>query len=86
MKLTITNRPAREGLWIYLKLRDGREMHGTTPNNLMALQTAATIPIDPVGERKPRLARKVLRQLIQRSDIELAIVLGVVGGKMLGFK
>lgn len=67
------SRPKLDGLWIRLRFRDGDEMEGVTPNDLLAM-LGSGVQLTP-----PDLHGNVVRMFIPRSALVEMKVLGVVG-------
>jgi hypothetical protein len=70
------NRPKMEGLWVSLRFRDGEEMEGVLPNNLLQIEVHgfAFIPPDPYGNTQ--------RVFVPRAALRAVEVLGVVGSPL----
>jgi hypothetical protein len=66
-------RPRMEGLWVRLRLRDGLELEGIVPNDLLALLDSG-VHLTP-----PDLRGNTVRLFIPRSALVELKVLGVVG-------
>ena len=75
-RLTFHTRPKAEGLWISLELRDGEQMEGVMPNNLLGAEPygLTVIPPDPLGNHQ--------RVFIPRAALRSAVVLGVVASPL----
>lgn len=68
-------RPKTTGLWVELLFRDGDQMEGVIPNNLLV--------IEPQGYSlsPPEAAGNAQRVFVPRQALTKVTVLGVVGGK-----
>ena len=66
-------RPKTEGLWVRFRFRDGDQMDGVVPNNLLSMETAGytVAPPDPSFQNQ--------RIFMPRMAVEEARVLGVIG-------
>ena len=67
------SRPKVDGLWVQLRFRDGDEMEGVVPNDLLAM-LGSGVQLTP-----PDLHGNVVRMFIPRSALSEMRVLGVVG-------
>jgi hypothetical protein len=69
-------RPKIEGLWVSLRFRDGEEMEGVMPNNLLQLEPYGftLIPPDPYSHQQ--------RVFVPRTALTTVEVLGVVGSPL----
>ena len=69
-------RPKSEGLWVRLRFRDGEEMDGLLPNNLMQLELYGftVVPPDPGFQNH--------RVFIPKAALSGVQVLGVVGSPL----
>jgi hypothetical protein len=69
-------RPKIEGLWVSLQFRDGDEMEGVMPNNLLQLEAygVTVIPPDPYSHQQ--------RVFVPRMALRVVEVLGVVGSPL----
>lgn len=69
-------RPKSEGLWVRLRFRDGEEMDGLLPNNLMQLEHYGftVVPPDPGFQNH--------RVFIPKAALSGVQVLGVVGSPL----
>lgn len=70
---TFLSRPKLDGLWVHLRFRDGDEMEGVVPNDLLAM-LGSGVQLTP-----PDLHGNVARMFIPRSALTEMKVLGVVG-------
>jgi hypothetical protein len=70
---TFLSRPKLDGLWVRLRFRDGDEMEGVVPNDLLAM-LGPGVQLTP-----PDLHGNVVRMFIPRSALLEMKVLGVVG-------
>lgn len=70
---TFLSRPKLDGLWVHLRFRDGDEMEGVVPNDLL-IMLGAGVQLTP-----PDLHGNVVRMFIPRSALTEMKVLGVVG-------
>lgn len=70
---TFLSRPKLDGLWVHLRFRDGDEMEGVVPNDLLAM-LGSGVQLTP-----PDLHGNVVRMFIPRSALTEMKVLGVVG-------
>jgi hypothetical protein len=70
---TFLSRPKLDGLWVRLRFRDGDEMEGVVPNDLLAM-LGSGVQLTP-----PDLHGNVVRMFIPRSALTEMKVLGVVG-------
>lgn len=66
-------RPKMEGLWVHLRLRNGSELEGIVPNDLLTLLDSG-VHLTP-----PELRGNTVRLFIPRSALVELKVLGVVG-------
>lgn len=68
-------RPKTTGLWVELQFRDGDQMEGVIPNNLLV--------IEPQGYAlsPPEAAGNAQRVFVPRQAVSKVTVLGVIGGK-----
>jgi hypothetical protein len=66
-------RPKIKGLWVRLSFRDGDELEGVLPNNLLLLDSAG-FPVIP-----PDYAYATQRVFIPRTAVTEVQVLGVIG-------
>jgi hypothetical protein len=73
---TFLTRPKMEGLWVNLRFRDGDELEGILPNNLLLVESAGftVIPPDPLGNQQ--------RLFVPRASLQAIEVLGVVGSPL----
>lgn len=71
------NRPRLDGLWVRMTFRDGDELEGLMPNNLLQLDPAGVHVTPPEGAQKVFVPRAALRSMQ---------VLGVVGSPLRGTK
>lgn len=71
-----TTRPKMEGLWIRMRFRDGDEMDGMLPNNLLQLDSygLSVVPPDP-GFQNQRI-------FVPKAALSTVQVLGVVGSPL----
>jgi hypothetical protein len=71
-----TTRPKMEGLWVRLRFRDGDEMDGMLPNNLLQLDSygVSVIPPDP-GFQNQRI-------FVPKTALSTVQVLGVIGSPL----
>jgi hypothetical protein len=69
-------RPKTAGLWVRLRFRDGEELEGILPNNLLQLENHGfvVVPPDPYGNRQ--------RVFVPRAALLAVEVLGVVGSPL----
>ncbi|MGH9638794.1 MAG: DUF6982 domain-containing protein [Candidatus Acidiferrales bacterium] len=70
---TFLSRPKLDGLWVRLRFRDGDEMEGVVPNDLLSM-LGSGVQLTP-----PDLHGNVVRMFIPRSALIEMKVLGVVG-------
>jgi hypothetical protein len=73
---TFLTRPKMEGLWVNLRFRDGDQMEGMLPNNLLLVESTGftVIPPDPLGNQQ--------RLFVPRASLQAIEVLGVVGSPL----
>jgi hypothetical protein len=67
------NRPKTEGLWVRMRFRDGAEMDGLLPNNLLGIEPFGftILPPDPASNSQ--------RMFVPRAALAEIKVAGVVG-------
>ncbi len=75
-KRLFTSRPKTEGLWVRLRFKDGDELEGLAPNNLLRLDPHGFLvaPPDPSSN-----AQKIF---VPRSALADVKVLGVIGSPL----
>lgn len=73
---TFLNRPKTEGLWVRLRFRDGDQMEGILPNNLLQVE-AAGFSIIPPGQHGHSQ-----HVFVPRTALESVEVLGVIGSPL----
>jgi hypothetical protein len=73
LRRTFLSRPKLEGLWLHLKFRDGDEIEGVVPNDLLAMldNGLQLTPPGPSGNTQ--------RLFVPRPAIAEVKVLGIVG-------
>jgi hypothetical protein len=67
---TFLNRPKLDGLWVRLQFRDGDQLEGVMPNNLLFMEPEGVHVIPPEGAQ---------RIFVPRQALTSVQVLGVVG-------
>lgn len=74
-QLVFRSRPKAAGLWVRLYFRDGEQMEGLMPNNLLLCEPAGftVVPPNPNSRRQ--------RVFVPRAAVTQVQVLGVIGGQ-----
>ena len=73
---TFLNRPKTEGLWVRLRFRDGDQMEGILPNNLLQIESAGFSVIPPGQHGHSQ------HVFVPRTALESVEVLGVIGSPL----
>lgn len=73
---TFASRPKTPGLWVRLRFRDGDELEGLLPNNLLLVEPGGltVVPPDPAAHNQ--------RIFVPRQALRSAEVLGVIGSPL----
>ena len=72
---TFLNRPKTPGLWVRVRFRDGEELEGVMPNNLLGDPGGfALVPPDPTFQNQ--------RIFVPREAVTAVEVLGVIGSPL----